>query len=227
MLRHAPLSSVAGLLSDLRGHDQVSCMFWLLHSDLHEIKAVAALEYISSMLANIEVIAQVPSGQKFNSENISLIEQNFRRGRFNVHFKRRNGRVRLMSEELSVEQSEIRFVSLTSEEEAIAQNLVPKVQFNLHLTEKERNDREKIMLKQLKFMMVEGLLVRIKSRTRMKLPRMSNRLRILAWGRLYIFVIQTMRCLILMKNLIMIWTFGTLHFHLSLKLDISRVQKPI
>ncbi|KAG9140872.1 hypothetical protein Leryth_010411 [Lithospermum erythrorhizon] len=146
MLRHAPLSSVAGLLSDLRGHGRCSFILQLLHSDLHEIVSVAALEYISSMLANVEVIAQVPNGQKFNSENLSLIEQNFRRSRFHVRFKRRNGRVRLMSEELSVDQSGIKFVPVSSEELVIAQSLVPKVQFNLQLSEKERDDRAKVVL---------------------------------------------------------------------------------
>ena len=76
--------------------DQVACLFWLFHSDLHEMKASSALEYISSMVACVEPISNTANGKGMNSENVPLIEQNLGRGKFSVLFKRRNGRIRLM-----------------------------------------------------------------------------------------------------------------------------------
>lgn len=66
--------------------DQISSIFGLLHSDLHEERTAAALEYMSSIVASVE-----PAHH--SSEN-SLTEKNFTKGKFNVRFKRRNGRVR-------------------------------------------------------------------------------------------------------------------------------------
>ncbi|KAL3525470.1 hypothetical protein ACH5RR_013842, partial [Cinchona calisaya] len=48
-------------------------------------------------------------------------------------------------EELRVEQKSIKFMP-ASEDDIISQSLVPKVQFNLQLSEKERNDRAKVVL---------------------------------------------------------------------------------
>ncbi|PIN16503.1 hypothetical protein CDL12_10846 [Handroanthus impetiginosus] len=146
MLRHTSVSPVAAILSNLRSHDQVSSLFWLLHSDLHDSQATAALEYTSSMKATIEPMIQQVDGQRGNAENLSLAEQNLRRGKFCVRVKRRNGRVRLMFEEFHVEKAGIRFTPVSSEDEITAQSLVPKVQFNLQLSEKEQNDRAKVVL---------------------------------------------------------------------------------
>ncbi|CAL5370820.1 unnamed protein product [Camellia sinensis] len=146
MLRHASISSVAALLSSLRSHVQVSCAFWLLHSDLHEVRVTSVLEYLSSMLANVEPMTQSTNGQRGNSENFSLLEQNSKRGKFNVRMKRRNGRVRLMFEEFCIEQSGIKFTPVSSDGGIVTQSLVPKVQFNLQLSEKERIERAKVVL---------------------------------------------------------------------------------
>ncbi|XP_022759259.1 elongator complex protein 5 isoform X2 [Durio zibethinus] len=116
MLRHASMSSVSGLLSKLRSHDQVSSIFWLLHSDLHEAKVTAVLEYLSSMVAGLEPLHQPANGQRGDMENFSLIEHNLKKGKFHVRFKRRNGRVRVM------------------------------VQFSLQLSEKERIDKANVVL---------------------------------------------------------------------------------
>ncbi|XP_043700958.1 elongator complex protein 5 [Telopea speciosissima] len=131
MLRHALLPSVAGLISNLRSHDQVSSIFWLIHSDLHEARATTVLEYMSSMVANLEPIAQSTNGQ---------------RGKLHVRFKRRNGRVKVMYEEFYVEQAGIKFVAVSSGNGMVDHNLLPKVQFNLQLSEKERVDRAKVVL---------------------------------------------------------------------------------
>lgn len=145
ILRHASTSSVAGLLSNLRSHDQVSSIFWFLHSDLHESRITAVLEYLSSMVASLEPLHQLTNGPRSDLANISLVEHSTKKGKFNVRFKRRNGRVRVMLEEVHIEQSGINFTSLSSEG-AINNGLVPKVQFSLQLSEKEQIDRANVVL---------------------------------------------------------------------------------
>ncbi|OMO80221.1 Histone acetylation protein 2 [Corchorus capsularis] len=145
MLRHASMSSVASLLSNLRSHDQVSSVFWSLHSDLHEDRVTSVLEYLSSMVASLEPLHEPANGQRGDLEKFSLIEHNAKKGKFHARFKRRNGRVRLMSEEVRIEQSGINLTSLSSEG-AVNQGLAPKVQFNLQLSEKELIDRANVVL---------------------------------------------------------------------------------
>ncbi|KAK8320804.1 hypothetical protein V6Z11_A12G060300 [Gossypium hirsutum] len=145
MLRHAPVSSVARFLSNLRSHDQISSIFWLLHSDLHEARVTAVLEYLSSIVASLGPSHQLANGQRGDLENFSLIKHNSNKGKFHVRFKKRNGRVRVMSEEVHIELSGINFTSLPSEG-AINQGLVPKVQFSLQLSEKERIDKANVVL---------------------------------------------------------------------------------
>ncbi|OAY57081.1 elongator complex protein 5 [Manihot esculenta] len=146
MLRHAPMSRVAGLLSNLRSHDQVSCIYWLLHSDLHEVRVTSSVEYISSMVANVEPLNQSARGQRWDLENIFMLKQNFGKGKLNVRFKRRNGRVRMMCEEFHIEQSGINFTPVSPEDGTINQGLLPKVQFSLQLSEKEQTERAKVVL---------------------------------------------------------------------------------
>lgn len=75
---------------------QVSSIFWLLHSDLHEARVTNVLEYLSSIVASLEPFTRSMTAHRGDLENLSLLEQNLRKGRFNVRFKRRNGRVRVM-----------------------------------------------------------------------------------------------------------------------------------
>ncbi|KAL6960992.1 hypothetical protein U1Q18_038757 [Sarracenia purpurea var. burkii] len=141
MLRHASISVVAAFLSNLRSHEQISSAFWLLHSDLHEIRVTAVLDYMSSMLASIEPLT---NGQMVNSEN--PLERILKRGKFHVRLKRRNGRVRLMSEEFCIGQSGIKFTPVSCDGGMLSQSLTPKVQFNIQLSEKERIERAKVVL---------------------------------------------------------------------------------
>ncbi|KAI9079061.1 hypothetical protein K1719_038969 [Acacia pycnantha] len=146
LLRHTTSQSVSGFLSNLRSHDQISCIFGLLHSDLHDDRVPAALDYMSSMVANVEPFHHSFNGQRGNSENC-LSEQSFSRGKFNVRFKRRNGRVRVISEEFKVDPEGISFTSVSSVDGASSvSGLLPKLQFNLQLSEKERTDRAKVVL---------------------------------------------------------------------------------
>ncbi|MCD7457888.1 hypothetical protein HAX54_036525 [Datura stramonium] len=133
VLRHSSLPSVARILSHLRSHDQVSCIFCLLHVDLHEVKVAATLEYLSTMHADVEPIIPRTNKQRSTSEDLPMVEQCFKRGKFH-------------REELYVEGPGIKFVEVSSEDGIIAQSLVPKVQFNLELSEKERLDRAKVVL---------------------------------------------------------------------------------
>ncbi|CAI9276593.1 unnamed protein product [Lactuca saligna] len=135
MLRHTSLSSVSSLINNLRSHAQVSSIFWLLHSDLHDIKTTSAFEYMSSMVANVKPLSTTTNA-----------EQNYKKGQFHASLKRRNGRVRVMVEEFSNEQSQIKFTSMNAVENAITQSLVPKVQFNMQLSDKEKSDRAKVVL---------------------------------------------------------------------------------
>ncbi|KAK6923535.1 Elongator complex protein 5 [Dillenia turbinata] len=146
MLRHVSLSSLAGLLSKLRGHDQISSTFWLLHSDLHDIKATAVLEYMSTMVITLEQTSESFDQQQTILENLSLHEQNSCKGKIQVRMKRRNGRVRVTCEEFDIDQSGMKFSSASPESATINQSLLPKVQFNLQLTEKERMDKENVVL---------------------------------------------------------------------------------
>ncbi|EEF41755.1 elongator complex protein 5 [Ricinus communis] len=146
MLRDASMSKVAGLLSNLRSHDQISSIYWLLHSDLHEVRVTSMLEYMSSMVASIEPLNRSGNGQRWNLENLSQLQQNFGKGKLNVRFKRRNGRVSVMCEEFEIEQSGMNFTSISSEDAIINQGLCPKVQFSLQLSEKEQVERAKVVL---------------------------------------------------------------------------------
>ncbi|KAG5247555.1 hypothetical protein OIU76_029778 [Salix suchowensis] len=149
MLRHASTPPVAGLLSNLRSHEQISSIFWLLHSDLHEVKVTSALEYLSSVVASVEPLHQTAGGKRGDLENLSLLEQNIGKGKLQVRFKRRNGRVRVVNEGFHIDQSSSNFTSVLSEDglvNQINQSLLPKVQFDLELSEKERIDRAKVVL---------------------------------------------------------------------------------
>ncbi|XP_078180874.1 elongator complex protein isoform X1 [Carex rostrata] len=146
ILRHAPLSSVLRLLSNLRCHEKISSLFWLIHTDLHEPKVVGSFEYISTMVASLEPIVQLPDYANGNSGNITSLEENYSKAKFNVRLKRRNGRIKLFCEELLIEQDSVKFSSVPSISSVVTQNLIPKVQFNLQLSDKERMDRANVVL---------------------------------------------------------------------------------
>ncbi|KAG7641216.1 Elongator complex protein 5 [Arabidopsis suecica] len=148
LLRRSSMPLVSGLLTDLRSHAQISSVFWSLNTDLHQEKVTNALEYISTMKANLEPLCPSSDGQRNALENLFLVHQDFGKGRFHVRFKLRKGRVRVMSEEYHVDQSGIVFSPISSVDTVIAatKSLLPKVQFNLQLSEKERVEKEKVVL---------------------------------------------------------------------------------
>ncbi|KAL0655134.1 hypothetical protein Bca4012_075718 [Brassica carinata] len=155
------------------GRAQVSSLFWSLNTDLHQEKVTNALEYISTMKANLEPFCPSPDGKRNALENLFLAHQDFGKGRFHVRFKLRKGRVRVMSEEYHVDQTGINLSPISSAESVIAatKSLIPKasylvlsylfavklcglrlvvllvqVHFNLQLSEKERVEKEKVIL---------------------------------------------------------------------------------
>jgi elongator complex protein 5 len=95
--------------------DQVSSIFWLSHSDLHEERVTAVLGYISSMVASVEPFNQSANGQRCNRENLSLLERNYCKGKFHARFKRRNGRVRVMVTSISLSLWELLYLFLKCE----------------------------------------------------------------------------------------------------------------
>ncbi|CAN1346257.1 Elongator complex protein 5 [Linum perenne] len=95
MRRHVPVSKIAELISDLRSHDQISSIFWLLHSDIHEVKLTASLEYLSSMVTSVEPLNQPHDSYVRDLGSLSL-DNSFGKGKLHTQFKRRNGRLRIM-----------------------------------------------------------------------------------------------------------------------------------
>ncbi|ONL94726.1 Elongator complex protein 5 [Zea mays] len=133
MLRHASVSSISGLLSNLRSHD------------LHEPKVPRAFECLSTMVACVEPALVDPVCGE-SPGNMSILEQNYSKAKFIVRLKRRNGRVKHLYENLYIEGNDIKFDSAPSVSIEVNQSLVPKVQFNLELSEKERSDRANVVL---------------------------------------------------------------------------------
>ncbi|KAJ3680837.1 hypothetical protein LUZ60_015326 [Juncus effusus] len=140
MLRHSSLRSVSSLLINLRSHERISCLFYLMHSDLHEPKFTASLEYISTMIATLE-------NQNSDNNNILFMEQNYSKANFNARLKKRNGRVKLLCEEMCIEQNGVKFNPIITDiNTVVTQTIIPKVQFNLQLSEKEKLDRANVVL---------------------------------------------------------------------------------
>jgi hypothetical protein len=73
--------------------DQLSSIFWLMHSDLHEPKVLRAFECLSTMVACVEP-ALVDPAYGETPGNMPFLEQNYSNAKFIVRLKRRNGRVK-------------------------------------------------------------------------------------------------------------------------------------
>ncbi|TVU48046.1 hypothetical protein EJB05_07668 [Eragrostis curvula] len=144
MLKHASVPAISGFLSNLRSHDQVSSIFWLMHSDLHEPKVPRAFECLSTMVACVEPALVDPACEVRG--NMSFLEQNYSQAKFIVRLKRRNGRVKHLYEDIHIEGNDVKFVSALSVSTEVNQSLLPKVQFNLELSEKERSDKANVVL---------------------------------------------------------------------------------
>ncbi|XP_042413630.1 elongator complex protein 5-like [Zingiber officinale] len=145
LLRYTSLPIVAGLVNKLRSNDQTSCIVWLIHSDLHEQRVSAALAYVSTMVASIQPIAQCTDEQT-SQQNSVWLGKNSDKAKLHVRLKRRNGRVKLLAEELHLDQVGVKFTAVGDQNSNAAKSLLPKVQFNLQLSEQERVERAKVVL---------------------------------------------------------------------------------
>nr|ABR17046.1 unknown [Picea sitchensis] len=150
MVRHLSLPLVANLINNLRCHDEISSLMWLVHSDLHEPRIVTALEYLSSMVAVLEPIAPLSAASlklKGDPDKLAALEGNLKKGKLRLRVKRRNGRVREHIEEFTLEQADVKFSAISHGKFAVSgSSNLPQVQFNLQLTEKEREDRARVIL---------------------------------------------------------------------------------
>ncbi|CAM8968617.1 unnamed protein product [Rhodiola kirilowii] len=148
LLRYENVSAVSGFLSKLRSHETVSSVFWLLRSDLCDDRTVSAVEYLSSVVASVELVHQFGNGRKGKLDVGSMREMNLKRGKFNVRFKLRNGRVKVTTERFQMEKSGIKFTSIIPDDGGAvgSQDILPKLQFNLQLSEKEKDDRAQVVL---------------------------------------------------------------------------------
>lgn len=85
--------------------DQLSSLLWSIHSDLHEPRTVAALDYLCSMTVYLQPTVHLPTDVYRNNKNLSRFEQDFNRGRLHLRLKRRNGRVKIVVSSLSLSLS--------------------------------------------------------------------------------------------------------------------------
>lgn len=150
MVRHLSLPLVANLINNLRCRDEVSSLVWLVHSDLHEPRIVTALQYMSSMVAVLEPIVPLSATSlklKSDPDKLAALEGNLKKGKLRLRMKRRNGRVREHIEEFTLEQADVKFSAISHGNFALSgSSNLPQVQFSLQLTEKEREDRARVIL---------------------------------------------------------------------------------
>ncbi|CAM6026088.1 unnamed protein product [Sphagnum balticum] len=146
LLRYQSVAAITNFLSALRSHEQVSALMWVVHGDLHEARVVASLEYVATTVIHIKPQIHLP-GQMLETQHK---RETRRHGRIYVRQKKRNGRVREQVEEFQIENSGVKFAPvtlMTEMHQAVSlTSSMPKVQFNLELSDKEREDRSKVVL---------------------------------------------------------------------------------
>ncbi|MCO5554392.1 hypothetical protein L7F22_007922 [Adiantum nelumboides] len=122
---------------------KVSSLIWMLHSDLHDGKTIKSLEYISSMIIIMEQLGAAVIRKP--DESYTASNKPFSRGILKVRQKRRNGRVREQFEKFEVDGVLINISNKTEGAEA-GKISIPQVQFRLQLSDKERQERAKVIL---------------------------------------------------------------------------------
>lgn len=146
LLHYQSVAAITNFLSALRSHEQVSALMWVVHGDLHEARVVASLEYVATTVIHIKPQIHLP-GQMLETQHK---RETRRYGRIYVRQKKRNGRVREQVEEFQIENSGVKFAPvtlMTEMHQAVSLiSSIPKVQFNLELSDKEREDRSKVVL---------------------------------------------------------------------------------
>ncbi|THU51820.1 hypothetical protein C4D60_Mb06t35080 [Musa balbisiana] len=93
---------------------QISCFFWLIHSDLHEPRFI----HVSTMVASVQPIMQC-TNQQTSPANLLWLEKNSHKAKFHVRLKCHNGKVQLLVsslscfEELYLDQVGMKFANVT------------------------------------------------------------------------------------------------------------------
>lgn len=91
---HSPCDAYSINVYYPRISDQISSVFWLMHSDLHETKFSRAFECLSTMVACVEPeVVDSVYGEEHRGD-MSFLEHNYSKAKFHVRLKRRNGRVK-------------------------------------------------------------------------------------------------------------------------------------
>ncbi|CAM6106589.1 unnamed protein product [Calypogeia fissa] len=137
LLRYHDMKTVMLLLQAFRNTEQVAALCWLMHADLHDARTSKGFEYISSTTIAVQPYVDI-DGERAEG------------GLVTIRQKRRNGRVRENVERffhipgggLSFESKE----KIERLESGGGNVTAPKVQFNLSLSERELEDRSKVIL---------------------------------------------------------------------------------
>jgi elongator complex protein 5 len=136
LLRHHSIATVMLFFSALKGHEQVSAVAGLVHADLHEPEIMKSFTYMSSTTIALERYFN-PESEREEGEVVRIRQ------------KRRNGRVREQVERVYFTAGGLSFGPVEKPQPAevvIGKVSASKVQFNLSLTEKELEDRSKVIL---------------------------------------------------------------------------------
>ncbi|OAE35906.1 hypothetical protein AXG93_4259s1100 [Marchantia polymorpha subsp. ruderalis] len=123
-----------------RGIESVSALLFLVHADLHEVRDLSTFEYFASTVIYLTPVSEVHiEGSENNCQD---------GGSVRIRQKRRNGRVREQVEGFLLGPSLVTFVPVEKLFTPLqsGKSTAPKVQFNLELTEKEREDRANVIL---------------------------------------------------------------------------------
>ncbi|BFI40455.1 elongator complex protein 5 [Marchantia polymorpha subsp. ruderalis] len=140
LLRFHTLPVLMNFLNGLRSHESVSALLFLVHADLHEVRDLSTFEYFASTVIYLTPVSEVHiEGSENNCQD---------GGSVRIRQKRRNGRVREQVEGFLLGPSLVTFVPVEKLFTPLqsGKSTAPKVQFNLELTEKEREDRANVIL---------------------------------------------------------------------------------
>ncbi|XP_024518756.1 elongator complex protein 5 isoform X1 [Selaginella moellendorffii] len=149
-MRHHSLAAVSSFICQLRALDSVSAILWFTDGGLHQARVLDALEYNATATAFVE-----PQLDFLDTRGA---------GRLRIRHKRRNGRVSEKVDEFRVEVGRFNFfpvelgtkvdnvdaihkvVELSFFSEAHGFVWHVQVQFRLHLSDKEVEDRSRVRL---------------------------------------------------------------------------------
>ncbi|XP_024518757.1 elongator complex protein 5 isoform X2 [Selaginella moellendorffii] len=131
-MRHHSLAAVSSFICQLRALDSVSAILWFTDGGLHQARVLDALEYNATATAFVE-----PQLDFLDTRGA---------GRLRIRHKRRNGRVSEKVDEFRVEVGRFNFFPVELGTKVDNVDAIHKVQFRLHLSDKEVEDRSRVRL---------------------------------------------------------------------------------